>query len=357
MVDPATAPRPPRRDLDAFADHHRLPRPAIEALLDLAGARPTREEDLRLVRRGLGLGGVLSLVAGVVFFVAANWEAIAVSGRFALLEALLVAATAAAILRPPPDRVGKLALLGAFLLTGALLALFGQTYQTGADVYELFLAWAGLGLPLVVAARWSVGWAAWVLVVNVSLALLCGWLPGVHILWTVLGGLGLGAPLLFAVATVLNLALWAACEAAAGTPLGAVASPWLGRLVVAAAAGFAGWGAIVQILLRETSGLRGLELGPERAGGGALLALVLLVAGGAVGRHTLRHRRDVFPIAAVGAVLIAVGTALLGRGLGSESSLEAMFFALAAWLVGSSTAAGWVLMGLVRQWRAEGTLT
>ena len=355
MADPATAPRPPRRDLDALAHHHGLPRPAIEALLELGGARPTREEDLRLVRRGLGLGGVLSVAAGVVFFVAANWEAIAVSGRFALLEALLVAATAAAIVWPPPAPVGKLALLGAFLLTGALLALFGQTYQTGADVYELFLAWAGLGLPLVVAGRWSVGWAAWVLVVNVSLALLCGWLPGVHILWTVLGGLGLGAPLLFAAATVLNLALWAACEAAAGTRLAAVASPWLGRLVVATAAGFAGWGAIVQILLGETSGLRGLGLG-HRSGGG-LLALVLLVAGGAVGWHTLRRRRDVFPIAAVAAVLIAVGTALLGRGLGSESSLEAMFFALAAWLVGSSTAAGWVLMGLVRQWRAEGTLT
>ena len=37
--------------------------------------------------------------------------------------------------------------------TGALLALFGQTYQTGADVYELFLTWALLGLPLVIAAQ------------------------------------------------------------------------------------------------------------------------------------------------------------------------------------------------------------
>ena len=58
--------------------------------------------------------------------------------------------------KPPPRFVGRGAVFLAFIATGALLALFGQTYQTGADVYELFLTWALLGLPLVVAAQWSV---------------------------------------------------------------------------------------------------------------------------------------------------------------------------------------------------------
>ncbi|MET0204922.1 MAG: DUF2157 domain-containing protein [Casimicrobiaceae bacterium] len=36
---------------------------------------------------------------------------------------------------------GKAALVAA-LLAGALLALVGQVYQTGADTFELFAAWA-----------------------------------------------------------------------------------------------------------------------------------------------------------------------------------------------------------------------
>jgi uncharacterized membrane protein len=72
---------------------------------------------------------------------------------------------------------GRGATFLAFVATGALLALFGQTYQTGADVYELFLTWALLGLPLVVAAQWGVASAAWVLVLNISLMLFSGWHP------------------------------------------------------------------------------------------------------------------------------------------------------------------------------------
>ena len=43
----------------------------------------------------LRIAGVLSLAAGVVFFVAANWSEIAVFGRFALLELLLLACVVA----------------------------------------------------------------------------------------------------------------------------------------------------------------------------------------------------------------------------------------------------------------------
>ena len=35
-----------------------------------------------------------------------------------------------------------------FLITGGLFASIGQTYQTGADPWQLFALWAALGLPL-----------------------------------------------------------------------------------------------------------------------------------------------------------------------------------------------------------------
>jgi hypothetical protein len=350
MAEPARPTPAPRRDLDALAAHHRLGVPALEVLFDLAAARPGRAEDARFLRRALGLGGVLSLAAGVIFFVAANWAVLGTAGRFALLQGLLVAAGAAAVVRPPPDRIGKLGLLGGFLLTGALLALFGQTYQTGADVYELFLAWAGLGLPVVVLSGSSAAWGAWVLVLDAALALLCGWLPGVHVLWTVLGELGFSAPALFAVATAVNLALWAACEAADGTRLAAVASPWLGRLVVGAAAGFGGWGAVTAIAFSDH------PRGRAAPGGGLVLAVVLALAGAAVAWQTLRRRRDVFPVAAIAAVLIAVGTTLIIRGFDGHHDGLVLSLAVSLWLIGASTASGGVLMGLLRRWRAGGTL-
>ncbi len=51
----------------------------------------------------------------------------------------------------PECTPGKAALLLATLLLGVFLALFGQTYQTGADPWQLFANWALLILPWEVA--------------------------------------------------------------------------------------------------------------------------------------------------------------------------------------------------------------
>ncbi|MET0346849.1 MAG: DUF2157 domain-containing protein [Casimicrobiaceae bacterium] len=48
---------------------------------------------------------------------------------------------------------GKAALVVAALLVGALLALVGQVYQTGADRFELFAAWAVAIVAWVLVAR------------------------------------------------------------------------------------------------------------------------------------------------------------------------------------------------------------
>ena len=131
-----------RAELDHLAKFHSLDERGVESLLAIARARPGRAEGRLFLAACLRIGGLLSLAAGVVFFIAANWSDFAVFGRFALIEALLVACAALAIWQPPPASVGRGALFLAFVATGGLLALFGQTYQTGADVYELFLSWA-----------------------------------------------------------------------------------------------------------------------------------------------------------------------------------------------------------------------
>src|SRR5262245_50037230 len=198
-----------RKELDGFIAHHALSEEGIAAAFEIANAQPSRAETLRFASQALRIAGVLSLAAGLVFFVAANWQDFRVFGRFALIEAVLIGSVVVATVRCPPAALGRYALLMAFVATGALLALFGQTYQTGADLYELFLTWSLVALPFAFAAQWSLTWAAWLTVLNVALALFCntsrvgGWL------WTLVDARGLRLVELLLLPTIVNLALWA----------------------------------------------------------------------------------------------------------------------------------------------------
>ena len=150
-------PKLKRSELDGLAEFYSLTPTKVETLLELADARPSRAEGLRFLGTCLRIAGVLSLAAGLVFFVAANWSEIAVFGRFALIELVLVACAVRRLREAAADILSAAAPSSSPSSPPArLLALFGQTYQTGADVYELFLTWALLGLPLAVAAQWSV---------------------------------------------------------------------------------------------------------------------------------------------------------------------------------------------------------
>jgi uncharacterized membrane protein len=62
-------------------------------------------------------------------------------------------------------------LLIAMLAIGGLFAYFGQTYQTGADPWQLFAVWAVLALPLCLVARSDVLWTPWMLVLATGITL------------------------------------------------------------------------------------------------------------------------------------------------------------------------------------------
>jgi uncharacterized membrane protein len=331
-----------RQELDAFVEHHALSPPAARAALDLSRARPTAQEVAEFVVRVLFLAGVLSIAFGVVFFVAANWDALAVLGRFALTQTVLVACVALALWRTPPHGLGRNAALMAFIMTGVLLALFGQTYQTGADTYELFLGWAVLGLPFAAAAQWSVACAAWLMVLDVALLLFFGWRPETGWLWLVFAGWrGLHPAAVLLVPTVPNLLVWLASQRLGGTRFAHLVPRWLGRLALAWAVGFATWSGALAIFEG------GAGVGGSRAT--SLGAVIALLAG--IAAYAVRARRDVFPLAAVAGGTIALVTFALVEHLGFGDL--GMFFSITLWLVASSTFSGQLLMSRVRAWRRE----
>ncbi len=330
--------------------HHHLGPSEVELALTLAHARPIPADTSRFLIRALLLAGVLSLAAGLVFFVAANWNALRVTGRFALLEGLFIGSIAVALWRPPPFATGRYALLAGFITIGALLALFGQTYQTGANLYELFLSWALLGLPLIIAGQWSVLWAAWVLVLNVALALFCGWRPEgglLGVVWVLFSSSARSISTLPLLAAVVNLVLWASSEWVQTRRGGALAPQmlpdWLRRFIIACALAFATWAGSLVVLGTDVG------LTDYQAGGDVwtLVWLALMLTG--VAAYTVWRRADVFPLASIAACVIVLGMLAIAR-YGPFQEMEG-FLALALWLIASSTVSGRVLMNLVRAWR------
>ncbi|NRR34310.1 DUF2157 domain-containing protein [Oxalobacteraceae bacterium] len=150
------------------AERHQLNAQQTASLFELAqlGREPGRL--LFWLPRGAAIAGAALAGLGVIFWIAANWAVLGQFGRFALLEGFFAALCAGAIWRPAA-RV-PLALL-ALLTIGGLFACFGQTYQTGADAWQLFALWAVLALPLCIGARHDALWMPWVLVFMAALNL------------------------------------------------------------------------------------------------------------------------------------------------------------------------------------------
>lgn len=157
----------------------RLALSQLSAEHDLDAARARRLEQLAGLEdepRGLAHWlprGVAVLAAalgglGLIFWIAANWDTLGRFGRFALLQGTVLVMCAGAIWRPAARApLGLLALLA----IGGLFAYFGQTYQTGADPWQLFALWAVLALPLCLGLRSDVAWAPWSLVAMTAISL------------------------------------------------------------------------------------------------------------------------------------------------------------------------------------------
>jgi uncharacterized membrane protein len=125
-------------------------------------------------RRALLALGVGQFLAGIVFFFAYNWNDLPDLAKFAVVEAGLVVAAGGALLAGLDRAFGQAFLIAASVMTGLLLAVIGQTYQTGADAFELFVAWAILILPWTLIARSAVHWLLWLVVAEIALALYGG---------------------------------------------------------------------------------------------------------------------------------------------------------------------------------------
>lgn len=157
-----------RLALHELAAQHQLDALSNLKLQQLAGLNREPARLAHWLPRGVAVLAAALGGFGVILWIAANWDTLGRFGRFALLQALFTLMCAGALLKPaarPP--LGLLALLA----IGALFAYFGQTYQTGADPWQLFAVWALLALPLTLSVRSDVLWTPWALIVVTGISL------------------------------------------------------------------------------------------------------------------------------------------------------------------------------------------
>lgn len=136
--------------------------------LAIAQRVPTLAQWPRSLERLLAAVAGVLLVAGVICVVAFNWQALGRWSRFGLAQGVLLAVFGAALWVGLDRRLGKGLLTVAIGLIGPLLALFGQTYQTGADTFELFKLWALLATPWVLASRFAGAWLLWLVLIETA---------------------------------------------------------------------------------------------------------------------------------------------------------------------------------------------
>lgn len=131
---------------------------------------PARLWRLWASRLLLVLGAAL-ILTGVVFFFAANWNSLSGLVKLGGIEVGLILCLAGVWFYGLERLSGKVLLLGAGVLVGVFLAVFGQEYQTGADAWDLFAQWSALIFGWVLLARFVPLWGVWLVVTNLAVFL------------------------------------------------------------------------------------------------------------------------------------------------------------------------------------------
>ena len=102
------------------------------------------------------LFSVIFLIAGVTSFTAYNWASMSNIEKLAIPSVLIVAGLVAYLFLEK-EIYKNLAIFFSSFMIGTLFAVYGQVYQTGADVWILFRNWAiFLIIPMVATGYYSV---------------------------------------------------------------------------------------------------------------------------------------------------------------------------------------------------------
>ena len=225
-------------------------------------------------------------------------------------------------------------LLAASALVGVLLAVYGQTYQTGADPYELFVGWSLLIFGWVAISRFGIIWLLWMAISDVGIVLF--WLQ------VVLPG-GLARPEGVSIALALvNAVVLVAGEYATYRRHAWVAARWVRRI------------ALLTILSALCAPTLALILSESSRHTVSWFAVGLLVASWVGAYEFYRYRdRDLGCLTLVALSVCAVVLTLIGRLLFETPSDPMTFLFFGFIVVGVCSAATYWLHWISKSMAGE----
>lgn len=158
-----------RSDISYLIQSGGIPDNKIEQALNVSNIRPTNQAWGSFIEKLLLWLGALAMTSSVLFFIAYNWDEMGRFAKFGLVEALIgLSLLSFWKMNKTKQLISQVSLFMASILLGVLLAFYGQTYQTGADTWELFLTWAILIIPWTLLSRFSVQWIFWLALLNTA---------------------------------------------------------------------------------------------------------------------------------------------------------------------------------------------
>lgn len=162
--------------LHQLAQNNQVSIKKTQALWRLSGVHQPPKDIFSRLRMSLIVLAALFLGAGLIFWVAANWDEQTRSFKLHLLQAAVVTGVIPSLFLKDNkhELVRTVLLFFATLALGGLLAFIGSTYQTGADAWELFAAWAALSLIWIAIGRSDWLWAVWLCIVAAAIGLRSG---------------------------------------------------------------------------------------------------------------------------------------------------------------------------------------
>lgn len=115
--------------------------------------------------------GVGFSVSGIIFFFAYNWANLDKFVKIGLIQGLLIVLVAVVLFSKLSLNLKNIILCGTSLLVGALFAVFGQIYQTGANAYDFFLAWTIFISLWTIISNFAPLWLIFLILVNTTFVL------------------------------------------------------------------------------------------------------------------------------------------------------------------------------------------
>lgn len=152
-----------------WTEQQQLNRQQLQQAAQHLALQPASADWLRQANRLLLFTAAVLLGCALIFFFAYNWPLMPYLGKLALAGAAVLLSGIVAVLSPHNGLARRAALFACSIFTGALLALIGQSYQTGADIWQLFAAWAALITPLVLLSKSRGSYLLWFVLLELAL--------------------------------------------------------------------------------------------------------------------------------------------------------------------------------------------